>query len=57
MALSPQARPENQNAVKHGLYATRTGYQLRARRVRKLVQRMYEMLPWLQESDRATVRA
>jgi len=47
----------NTNAQKHSLYATRTGYQRRARRVRKLVQRMYTLLPWLEESDRATARA
>lgn len=56
-ALSPQARPGNQNAQKHSLYATRTGYQLRARRVRKLVQRMFELLPWLIEADRPAARA
>ena len=56
-ALSSQARPGNSNAQKHSLYATRTGYQRRARRVRKLVQRMYTLLPWLEESDRATARA
>ena len=56
-AHSPQARPGNRNAERHSLYATRTGYELRARRVRRLVQSMYQSLPWLAESDRATVRA
>ena len=48
---------DNTNAQKHSLYATRTGYQLRSRRVRKLVQRMFELLPWLSEADRPAARA
>ena len=56
-ALSSQARPGNTNAQKHSLYATRSGYQLRSRRVRKLVQRMFELLPWLTEADRPVARA
>ena len=54
--VSAQARPGNTNAEKHSLYATRMGYQLRARRVRKLVQRMYDALPWLTEADRPVTR-
>ena len=56
-ALSPQARPGNKNAVKHALYAAKTGHALRARRVRRLVNKLYAALPWLADSDMSATRA
>jgi len=47
----------NSNACKTTLYAVKTGTQLRTRRVRRLVARMYEGMPWLQESDKPAARA
>ena len=51
-------QPANRNAERHSLYATRTGHELRARRVRRLVTAMYAAMPWLDAvTDRAAVRA
>ncbi len=46
----------NTNAVKTGLYAVKVGRQLRTRRVRRMVARLYATMPWLQESDLAAAR-
>ena len=57
MTTSPQARPGNANAVKTGLYAVKVGPKLRSRRVRRLVNRLFEVLPWLTEADRPACRS
>ena len=56
-ALVPNARPGNQSAVKEGFY-TRDRYalKLRARAVRRVVNKAYQICPWLTATDRPTVQ-
>lgn len=57
-ALSPQARPFNTNSVKHGLYTRdKDALKLRARAVRRLVEKAFQLCPWLTPTDRPTVQA
>jgi len=56
-ALWRQARPGNTNALKTGLYSVKVGPKLRSRRVRRLVNRLFDVLPWLTESDRPAARS
>ena len=57
-ALSSQARPGNQNAAQHGLYTQdRNALKLRARAVRRLVAKAYDLCPWLTPTDHPTVQA
>ena len=52
-----QARPGNRNGLKHGLYTNDTNVlQLRARAVRRLVAKAYEVAPWLGPTDLPMVR-
>ena len=56
-ALLPNARPSNQNAVKEGFYTRdRNALKLRARAVRKVVNKAYQICPWLTATDRPTVQ-
>jgi len=57
VARGPGAPLKNSNACKTGLYAVKTGTQLRTRRVRRLVARMYQEMPWLVGSDKPAARA
>ena len=46
------------NSLRHGLYArTGSALQLRTRRVRRLVNRVFDALPWLTPADAPTVRS
>ena len=47
----------NTNALKGGLYSPQVGPKLRSRRVRRMVSRMYQVMPWLQETDKPAVRS
>ena len=56
-SIPSQARPQNQNARSHGLYTQdRYALKLRARAVRRLVNKAYELCPWLTPTDRVTVQ-
>ncbi|MCH8205636.1 MAG: hypothetical protein IH956_01370 [Chloroflexi bacterium] len=51
-------QPRNDNAQKHGLYTRdKDSLKLRARAVRRLVAKAYELCPWLTATDRPTVQA
>ena len=51
-------QPRNGNALKHGLYAkSRDALRLRTRRVRRLVNKVYEACAWLQDSDMACAKS
>ena len=48
----------NQNAAQHGLYTRdKDALKLRARAVRRLVEKAYVQCPWLTATDRSTVQA
>ena len=52
------AQPENSNAVRHGLYTRdKDALKLRARAVRRLVAKAYDLCPWLTPTDRPTIQA
>lgn len=56
-SLSAAERHQREAAPRtHGLYAARSGLALRARRVRRLVARMFNVMPWLDEVDRPAAR-
>ena len=51
-------QPGNQNTVKHGLYTRdKNALKLRARAVRRLVAKAYDLCPWLTPTDWSTVQA
>ena len=56
-ALAHPGKAGNQNALDHGLYTRdKNALKLRARSVRRLVNKAYELCPWLTPTDRATVQ-
>lgn len=57
LARGPGAPLGNSNACKTGLYAVKVGPQLRTRRVRRLVARMYQTMTWLTEADKPAARS
>jgi len=51
------AEPGNQRAVTHGAYAKSPGaLQVREEKVKALVGRMYEEMPWLDDPDEPSIR-
>ena len=54
----PGGQRGNTNAIKHGAYSRSTSaVQNRSRAIRRMVNKVYEVAPWLTESDLPTVRA
>ena len=55
---NPGGQRGNTNAIKHGVYSRSTSaVQNRSRAIRRMVNKVYEVAPWLTESDLPTVRA
>lgn len=59
IAKNPKGgQPGNANATRHGFYShDKNTLQLRARAVRRLVNKAYEVAPWLSPTDMPTVRS
>lgn len=55
--LAPHGGHRNQNATTNGLYSRdRYALKLRGRAVRRLVDKAYQVCPWLTPTDRPTVQ-
>ena len=55
---APGGQPNNQSSAKHGLYTQdRNSLKLRARSVRRLVDKAYSLCPWLTPTDKPVVQS